>query len=128
VSPVSTARPAAKSMSSRSIRTMSRIERRVSMGRPVCTNQAAKLRRFGARRLASRSSCSRAQRAPAPPTSATTDFLAVGFGIRHQRADAEPLERLAHPRALVFLRLDAAGLHEAVGVLVPGAVGEIVPE
>src|SRR6266849_7781425 len=37
-------------------------------------------------------------------------------------------ERLADPGALVLLRLAAARFHQAVGVLVPGAVGEIVPE
>src|SRR5262249_51589870 len=40
----------------------------------------------------------------------------------------ERFERLADPGALVLGRLVAAALHQLVGVLVPGTVGEIVPE
>src|SRR5262249_56273477 len=47
----------------------------------------------------------------------------VGLGPRIDRA-----ERLADPRPLVFGRLGTTGPHEAVGVLVPGAVRQIVPD
>src|SRR3954470_9589532 len=43
-------------------------------------------------------------------------------------AHAERLEGFADPGALVFLRLQAARLHQAISVLVPAAIGEIVPE
>src|SRR3954447_10351001 len=79
VSPVSTARPLANSISSRSIRTMSRIDRRASM---------------------------------------REDFL----------AEAEFLEGPGNVGALVLARLETAGLHESVGVLVPLGVGKIMPE
>src|SRR5712671_6857482 len=68
VSPVSTARPRANSISSRSIRTMSRIERRASM---------------------------------------RDQFLA---------------------ETLILARFETAGLYKIIGVLVPAAVGKIVPE
>src|SRR5947209_5059920 len=38
------------------------------------------------------------------------------------------LECLAYPGALVLVGLQPARLHEGVGVLVPAAVGEIVPQ
>src|SRR3977135_345560 len=79
VSPVSTARPRENSISSRSIRTMSRIERRASMGDQFLTE---------------------------------TQFL-EGFG---------------NVRPGVLGRLDTAGLYKIIGVLVPAAVGKIVPE
>src|SRR4051812_24304039 len=41
---------------------------------------------------------------------------------------AELLERLGDVGALVLGRLDAAGLHQIISVLVPFAVGEIMPE
>src|SRR5262249_55923608 len=43
-------------------------------------------------------------------------------------AQADALERLADPGPLVLLRLDAASLYQRIGVLVPGAVWEVVPE
>src|SRR5258706_15132815 len=49
----------------------------------------------------------------------------VGPGIP---AHAERPEGLADPGALVFLRFQAARLHQPIGVLLPGAVREIVPE
>src|SRR5262249_14611274 len=74
VPPVRTERPGAKSMSSRSIRTMSRMERRDSI------------------------------------------------------TEADLLEGLADPGALILGRLEPARPHQGIGVLVPRAVGEIVPE
>src|SRR5262249_50218511 len=76
VSPVRTERPGAKSMSSRSIRTMSRMDRRDSI----------------------------------------------------KKGGADLLEGLADPGALILCRLEPALFHQGVGVLVPRAVGEIVPE
>src|SRR3982075_3254598 len=79
VSPVSTARPRENSMSSRSIRTMSRIDRRASM---------------------------------------RDDFL----------TETQFLEGLGDIRTRILARLDSAGLYKIIGVLVPAAVGKIVPE
>src|SRR5215475_2829046 len=44
------------------------------------------------------------------------------------KSQAKPLERLADPRGGVLARLEAALLHQAVGVLVPAAVRKIVAE
>src|SRR5882757_9935274 len=79
VSPVKTARPRENSMSSRSIRTMSRIERRASM---------------------------------------KDQFL----------AETQFLEGPGNIGTLVLARLETAGLYKIIGVLVPAAVGKIVPE
>src|ERR1700682_978478 len=79
VSPVSTARPRENSISSRSIRTMSRIERRASM---------------------------RGQ------------FL----------AETQFLEGPGDVGTFVLARLETAGLYKIIGVLVPAAVGKIMPE
>src|SRR5258706_7629425 len=79
VSPVSTARPRENSISSRSIRTMSRIERRASMG---------------------------------------DQFL----------AKTQFLEGPGDVGTLILARLETAGLYKIIGVLVPAAVGKIVPE
>src|ERR1700689_1219 len=78
VSPVSTASPRENSISSRSIRTMSRIERRASMGKTL------------------------------PETQFLEGFGDVGAGV--------------------LARLYAARLYKIIGVLVPAAVGKIVPE
>src|SRR5882724_3133293 len=79
VSPVSTARPRGNSISSRSIRTMSRIERRASM---------------------------------------RDQFL----------AETQFLEGPGNIGTLVLARLETAGLYKIIGVLVPAAVGKIVPK
>src|SRR6202163_3310040 len=79
VSPVSTARPRENSISSRSIRTMSRIERRASMRNQFLTE---------------------------------TQFL----------------EGPRNVGTRVLARLETAGLYKIIGVLVPAAVGKIVPE
>src|SRR5712692_2610720 len=79
VSPVSTARPRENSISSRSIRTMSRIERRASM---------------------------------------RIQFL----------AETQFLEGPGNIGTLVLARLETSGLYKIIGVLVPAAVGKIVPE
>src|SRR5258706_3916563 len=79
VSPVSTARPRENSISSRSIRTMSRIERRASM---------------------------------------RIQFV----------AETQFLEGPGNIGTLVLARLETAGLYKIIGVLVPAAVGKIVPE
>src|SRR5712672_3427632 len=79
VSPVSTARPRANSISSRSIRTMSRIERRASM---------------------------------------RDQFL----------AETQFLEGPGDVGTLILARFETAGLYKIIGVLVPAAVGKIVPE
>src|SRR5216684_7236646 len=79
VSPVSTARPRANSISSRSIRTMSRIERRASM---------------------------------------RDQFL----------AETQFLEGPGDIGTLILARFETAGLYKIIRVLVPAAVGKIVPE
>src|SRR5712664_1000637 len=79
VSPVSTARPRENSISSRSIRTMSRIERRASM---------------------------------------RDQFL----------AETQFLEGPGDVGTLILARFETAGLYKIIGVLVPAAVGKIVPE
>src|SRR5580700_2276427 len=79
VSPVKTASPRKNSISSRSIRTMSRIDRRASM---------------------------------------ESRFL----------AESQFLEGPGNIGALILARLETAGLYKIIGVLVPGAVGKIVPE
>src|SRR5437879_6247129 len=87
VSPVSTARPRENSISSRSIRTMSRIDRRASM-----------------RRL----------------------FLTAIHDV--QRTETHLLEGPGNVGPLVLARLETAGLYKIIGVLVPAAVGTIVPK
>src|SRR3979411_474295 len=79
VAPVSTARPRENSISSRSIRTMSRIERRASM---------------------------------------RDQFL----------AETQFLEGPGDIGTLILARFETAGLYKIIGVLVPAAVGKIVPE
>src|SRR3977135_3939399 len=79
VSPVSTARPRENSISSRSIRTMSRIERRASM---------------------------------------RDQFL----------AETQFLEGPGDIGTLILARFETAGLYKIIRVLVPAAVGKIVPE
>src|ERR1700682_1525899 len=79
VSPVSTARPPENSISSRSIRTMSRIDRRASM---------------------------------------RDQFL----------AETQFLEGPRNIGTLILARFETAGLYKIIGVLVPAAVGKIVPE
>src|SRR3954464_7238789 len=79
VSPVSTASPGQNSISSRSIRTMSRIERRASM---------------------------------------RDDFL----------TETQFLEGPGDIGTLILARLETAGLYKIIGVLVPAAVGKIMPE
>src|SRR6195256_1407906 len=79
VSPVSTARPRENSISSRSIRTMSRIDRRASM---------------------------------------RSKFL----------TETHLLEGPGNVGPLVLARLETAGLYKIIGVLVPAAVGKIMPK
>src|SRR4051812_37022414 len=79
VSPVSTASPRENSISSRSIRTMSRIDRRASMRSLFLT-------------------------------------------------ETHLLEGPGNVGPLVLARLETAGLYKIVGVLVPLAVGKIMPE
>src|ERR1700676_3360115 len=98
VSPVSTARPRENSISSRSIRTMSRIERRASMGGQILVGWCPKL-------------------SSSPPLVCQALLAKTQF-----------LEGLRNIRARVLGRFDAAGLYKIIGVLVPAAVGKIVPE
>src|SRR4030088_2971524 len=79
VSPVSTARPRENSISSRSIRTMSRIDRRASM---------------------------------------KDQFL----------AETQFLEGPGNVGTRILARLETAGLYKIIGVLVPAAIGKIVPK
>src|SRR3954447_23179044 len=79
VSPVSTARPRENSISSRSIRTMSRIDRRASM---------------------------------------RSEFL----------AEAQFLESPGNIGPLILARLETTGLYKIIRVLVPAAVGKVVPK
>src|SRR5258705_181021 len=87
VSPVSTARPRENSISSRSIRTMSRIDRRASM---------------------------------------RSKFLTATY--IGQGTETHLLEGPGNIGTLVLARLETAGLYKIIGVLVPAAVGKIVPE
>src|SRR4029077_6839461 len=137
VSPVSTARPPAKSISSRSINTMSRIESRVSMSTPSrawsdespperVPNQpdrvavhrrvemATEPRRFGRPRLVLRSRRETFNGLTGTALFARPDRL-VRSGIP---AHAKRLEGLADPGTLVFLRFAAARPQQALGVLV----------
>src|SRR3954447_11834215 len=101
VSPVSTARPRVNSISSRSIRTMSRIDRRASM------RDRFLMVRFG-------------------PTLLPGASLSRATG--GTLAESQLLERLGDVGALVLARLKAARFHKAVGVLVPFTVGKVVSE
>src|ERR1700736_2717799 len=98
VSPVSTARPRENSISSRSIRTMSRIERRASMGGEILVGWCPKL-------------------SSSPPLVCQALLAKTQF-----------LEGLRNVRARVLGRFDAAGLYKIIGVLVPAAVRKIMPE
>src|SRR5690349_13025182 len=49
-------------------------------------------------------------------------------GVVVEPAQPDLLEGPGDPVAFIRLGLEAAALHQGVGVLVPGAVGEIVPE
>src|SRR5262249_6371715 len=93
---VSAARPLTKSISSRSIRTMSRMESRVSIGDGHSESwKAARIMPI---------------------------LLPV---VSCLWSDAEGP---ADPGALVFRRLKPACVQQRIGVLVPAAIGEIVPE
>src|SRR5207248_5107991 len=126
VSPVSTARPRENSISSRSIRTMSRIDRRASMrDQPWCGDSITNLQ------FAPNGRCRLAN---------------FGFGIlerfgmkwrpvraektgqNKRLAETQLLERLGDIRTGILARLDPAGFYEIIGVLVPPAIGKIMPE
>src|SRR5882757_6650544 len=54
-----------------------------------------------------------------------------GIFVAHwlvRKAQPDLLEGLADPGGAVFARFQPAALHQAIGVLIPGAVGEIMPE
>src|SRR5882724_8993783 len=131
VSPVSTARPRENSISSRSISTMSRIDRRASM-----TNKFLRMPWCGGSPHDRDSRASRSKshqgiadwRYVADSTRACEGARQPLAGSAVRLAETQLLEGPGNIGALVFARLDTAGLHEIVGVLVPAAVGEIVPE
>src|SRR5216683_1634976 len=99
-----------------------------------------KLRRFGRCRLVGKSRLGRAFARPNTTSTApcwVSLTLDPTYGYDSIPRAGRPVglapgidrpERLADPGALVLLRLAAARFQQAVGVLVPGAVGEIVPE
>src|SRR5580704_1852851 len=132
VSPVSTARPRENSMSSRSIRTMSRIDKRASMPNnvPVCGRaksafaRPALFKQTGGLNQLYQNSGSRA------PFRCQNWRGNKGPPAREARpgSEAQLLEGPGNIGSLVLLRLVAAGLHQIIGVLVPFAVGKIVPE
>src|SRR5690606_18034511 len=105
VSPVSTERPGAKSMSSRSIRTISRIDRRDSI----------QARAFFETGFQSR------DHARWGMTFSGTGYHLSGSCSRSGVA-AEELSGLGQPRARILARLEPAGLQQRVGILVPLAV------
>src|SRR5256885_2489059 len=108
-------------MSSRSIRTMSRIESRESMRLPY-----QNIRRharpwaghprlhFGPKDVDGRDKPGHDEHSNAPES--------------RELPQPDLLEGLADPGALILVRLEATALHQPVGFLVPLAVGEIVPE
>src|SRR5579862_9608464 len=55
-------------------------------------------------------------------------FCPLSSGVRRPLSQPDLLERLADPGFLVLVRLAAGGFDELIGVLVPGAVREIVTE
>src|SRR6187549_1176787 len=67
---------------------------------------------------------------PAPVSPTSVDVGALATFSRPPSASSKPelLEGAADPGILVLVRLDAGGFHEAVRVLVPGAVRKIVPK
>src|SRR4051812_31052953 len=111
VSPVSTASPPAKSMSSRSIRTISRMDSRDSIKGGLVDSPSSKTRKAGTSPALARASTVWVS----PDASAGDGLLEVGEG-------------LADPGALVLGRLAAATLHQRIGALIPDAVGEVVTE
>src|SRR6478672_875346 len=151
VSPVSTDRPEAKSISSRSMRTMSRMESRASMttvlvfrldtdagGLPDALPRAAgghahanRGDEFPPRRSLGLSETTRCRRRrwvePAcgvkPGRCGRSEFRADLELARGQLG-----ERLADPMALVLIGLDAPLLHEGIGVFIPTAVRKIMTQ
>src|SRR5262249_29435588 len=155
VSPVSTDRPDAKSMSSRSMRTISRIESRASMTTVLAFRLAADAEvlpdtplqpapkraadhAFEAMNAYRSGTRARPERRAASAASWVEATCSVkpghdDVGKRFRRDDLEFArgqfrECLADPVAFVLVRLNAPRLHQGIGVLVPAAFGEVVAE
>src|SRR5258707_3202168 len=106
VSPVKTANPRETSISSRSIRTMSRIDRRASMRDQSWWSWFVANPSFA-------------------QTGAFQGLANFGFGTL---AETQLLEGLGDVGTRILARLDATGFYKIIGVLIPLAVGKIVPE
>src|SRR5258708_18358624 len=106
VSPVKTANPRENSISSRSIRTMSRIDRRASMRDQSWWSWFVANPSFA-------------------QTGAFQGLANFGFGTL---AETQLLEGLGDVGTRILARLDATGFYKIIGVLIPLAVGKIVPE
>src|SRR5262249_46690443 len=151
VSPVSTDRPEANSISSRSIRMMSRIESRASMTTVLAFRRAADVEAYGlpvaARPQSKDETCVRALHRYRSGTRARPELRATGgaswveptcsvkpghaiWGKRLRRDDLEfqLRECLADPGAFALVRLNALRLHQCISVLVPATFGEVVAE
>src|SRR4051794_18436321 len=144
VSPVSTARPRQNSISSRSIRTMSRIDRRASMrdrflmvwfGRTLLPGASLsrevlnrRLRCVGWAKLADANASGSVPTVQSPRSKwgwwarRKSAFAHPTGGARAASAEPQLLERLGDVGALVLARLETAGLHKIIGVLVPFTV------
>src|SRR5881227_3422949 len=107
-------------MSSRSIRTMSRMDRRESM----CLQYQ--------NILSHARPCAGHPRLPSGPK---TWMAGTSPAMTHhcdsatvELAQPDLLEGLADPGALILVRLEPAALHQPVSFLVPRAVREVVPK
>src|SRR5262249_52568413 len=150
VSPGSTDKPDAKSISSRSIRTMSRIESRASMTIVLASHLATgadvcrMLRRRPPRPMIEHAIDDELQRqrnwtvynnalwGAASWVVPTCGVKSARYGrsdcVELQLARGPSRERLADPMALVLVGLKTLRLHQGIGVLVPTAVREIVAQ
>src|SRR5260370_28592586 len=104
VSPVKPANPRENSISSRSIRTMSRIDRRASMRDQSWWSWFVANPSFA-------------------QTGAFQGLANFGFGTR---AETQLLEGLGDVGTRILARLGATGFYKIIGVLIPLAVGNIV--
>src|SRR5215470_6727453 len=148
VSPVSTDRPEANSISSRSIRIMSRIESRASMTTVLAFRWAADAEAYGlpvaARPQSKDGTCLRvtaAELGPAPNCAlpapqvgwsrlavSSPDTAIWGKRLRRDDLEFQLRECLADPGAFALVRLNALRLHQCISVLVPATFGEVVAE
>src|SRR5215471_1338685 len=140
VSPVSTDKPDAKSISSRSIRTMSRIESRASMtivlALPAASADVCRMLRRRPPMIEQRQRNwtvdNHALWGGASWVVPTCGVKSARYGrsdcVELQLARGPSRERLTDPMALVLVGLKTLRLHQGIGVLVPTAVREIVAQ